>query len=40
VHSKSEWFKAMGKTIKEEDLLEAPTKVMVTSEAGGYASKL
>jgi len=39
-HAKSPGFKQMGKTMKEEDLLAGPMKVMFTKEAGGYASKL
>ncbi|KAF1911661.1 hypothetical protein BDU57DRAFT_524271 [Ampelomyces quisqualis] len=39
-HSKSEDFKHMGRTMKKEDLLAAPMKVLFTKEAGGYASKL
>jgi quinol monooxygenase YgiN len=39
-HSQSEDFKNMGMTMKKEDLLAGPMKVMVTKEAGGYASKL
>lgn len=30
----------MGKTLKEEDLLAAPMKIIFTKEVGGYASKL
>ncbi|KAF2831814.1 hypothetical protein CC86DRAFT_378584 [Ophiobolus disseminans] len=40
VHAKSEGFRAMGKVMKEEGLLDGPMRVMVTREAGGYASKL
>jgi quinol monooxygenase YgiN len=39
-HSQSEDFKNMGRTMKKEDLLAGPMKVMITKEAGGYASKL
>ncbi|OSS49925.1 hypothetical protein B5807_06049 [Epicoccum nigrum] len=39
-HAKSPDFKKMGKTLKEEDLLAAPMKVIFTKEVGGYASKL
>jgi quinol monooxygenase YgiN len=39
-HSKSEYFKKMQKALKEGDLLAEPAKIMVTKEAGGYASKL
>jgi quinol monooxygenase YgiN len=39
-HSKSEDFKNMGRTMKKEDLLSGPMKIMFTKEAGGYASKL
>ena len=39
-HAKSPDFKKMGKTMKEEDLLAGPMKVMFTKEAGGFASKL
>jgi len=30
----------MGKTMKSEDLLAEPMRVIFTKEAGGYASKL
>jgi len=39
-HGNSEHFKALGKAMKEEDLLAGPMKVMVTKEAGGFASRL
>ncbi|CAN9468743.1 unnamed protein product [Alternaria alternata] len=39
-HGKSEDFKKLGKTMKTEDLLAEPMKVLFTKEAGGYASKL
>jgi quinol monooxygenase YgiN len=39
-HAKSPDFKALGKTLKSEDLLAEPMKVIFTKEAGGYASKL
>lgn len=39
-HSKSEDFKALGRAFKKEDLLAQPMKVIITKEAGGYASKL
>ncbi|KAJ4322045.1 hypothetical protein N0V94_002624 [Neodidymelliopsis sp. IMI 364377] len=39
-HAKSEDFKALGRTLKKEDLLAEPMKVIFTKEAGGYASKL
>lgn len=39
-HAKSPDFKVMGKTLKKEDLLAAPMKVIFTKEVGGYASKL
>ncbi|KAF1359522.1 ABM-domain-containing protein [Lizonia empirigonia] len=38
-HAKSDAFKALGRTMKE-DLLAEPMKVIFTKEAGGYASKL
>ncbi|EAT77365.1 hypothetical protein HBH56_214300 [Parastagonospora nodorum] len=40
IHGQSDYFKAMGKAFKTEDLLAEPMKVMMTKEAGGYASKL
>lgn len=39
-HAKSEDFKTLGRTLKKEDLLAEPMKVIFTKEAGGYASKL
>lgn len=39
-HGKSPDYKALGKAIKNEDLLAEPMKIIVTKEAGGYASKL
>jgi hypothetical protein len=39
-HAKSEHFRAMGKTMKKEDLLAEPIKAIFTREAGGFASKL
>lgn len=39
-HAKSPDFKALGKTLKKEDLLAEPMKVIFTKEVGGYASKL
>lgn len=39
-HAKSDAFKALGRTMKKEDLLAEPMKVIFTKEAGGYASKL
>ncbi|KAF3046394.1 hypothetical protein E8E12_007374 [Didymella heteroderae] len=39
-HAKSPDFKALGKTLKSEDLLAEPMRVIFTKEAGGYASKL
>ncbi|KAF2627825.1 ABM-domain-containing protein [Macroventuria anomochaeta] len=39
-HAKSPDFKALGKTLKQEDLLAEPMRVIFTKEAGGYASKL
>lgn len=39
-HAQTEYFKVMGKTIKQEDLLEKPMEVVFTREAGGFASKL
>jgi quinol monooxygenase YgiN len=39
-HSTSEHFKKMEKAMKDGDLLAGPSKIMVTKEAGGYASKL
>ncbi|CAO2656508.1 Nn.00g053110.m01.CDS01 [Neocucurbitaria sp. VM-36] len=40
IHGKSDYFKNLGRTLKKEDLLAAPMKVMFTKEVGGYASKL
>jgi hypothetical protein len=40
IHGQTDYFKAMGKAFKEEDLLAEPMKVLFTKEAGGYASKL
>ncbi|KAH6638119.1 hypothetical protein C7974DRAFT_411564 [Boeremia exigua] len=39
-HAKSPDFKAMGQTMKKEDLLAEPMRVIFTKEVGGYASKL
>jgi quinol monooxygenase YgiN len=39
-HAKSPDFKALGKTLKSEDLLAEPMRVVFTKEVGGYASKL
>lgn len=39
-HAKTDYFKSLGRLLKQEDLLAAPMKVMFTKEAGGYASKL
>jgi quinol monooxygenase YgiN len=39
-HGMSKDFKEMGRTLKKEDLLAAPMKVLFTKEVGGYASKL
>ncbi|KAF9699910.1 hypothetical protein EKO04_002544 [Ascochyta lentis] len=39
-HAKTDYFKTLGRTMKKEDLLAEPMKVIFTKEAGGYASKL
>lgn len=39
-HAKTDHFKAMNKTVKKEDLLAEPMKIVFTKEVGGYASKL
>ncbi|OAL44016.1 antibiotic biosynthesis monooxygenase-like protein [Pyrenochaeta sp. DS3sAY3a] len=39
-HGKSEDFKTLGRTLKKEDLLAAPMKVIFTKEVGGFSSKL
>lgn len=39
-HAKSEGFKILGRTLKKEDLLAEPMRVIFTKEAGGYVSKL
>jgi hypothetical protein len=37
---KTDYFKLLGKTMKEEDLLAAPMKIIMTKESGGFASRL
>jgi quinol monooxygenase YgiN len=39
-HGKTDYFKELVGTFKEEDLLAEPMKVLLTQEVGGYASKL
>ncbi|KAF2847577.1 antibiotic biosynthesis monooxygenase-like protein [Plenodomus tracheiphilus IPT5] len=39
-HGKSETYKALGRALKEEDLLAEPLKVLFTKEVGGFASRL
>lgn len=39
-HGKSEAFKTLGRTMKQEDLLAEPMKVLFTKAVGGYSSKL
>lgn len=39
-HGSSDYFKKMSKTIKTEDLLTEPMKVLFTKDVGGYSSKL
>lgn len=39
-HGKTAHVRTLGKTLKSEDLLAAPSRMMFTKEAGGYASKL
>ena len=39
-HGKTEHFKTLGRTMKKEELLAEPMKVLITKEVGGYASKL
>ncbi|KAI8940543.1 hypothetical protein NX059_004221 [Plenodomus lindquistii] len=39
-HGKSEAFKTLNSTMKKEGLLAEPLRIILTKEAGGYASKL
>jgi quinol monooxygenase YgiN len=34
-HGKTEYFKTMGRTMKKEDLLAEPMRILVTKEVGG-----
>ena len=40
VHTQSDYFKALGKAVMEEELLAEPMRKIVTKVAGGYATKL
>ncbi|KAF1948938.1 hypothetical protein CC80DRAFT_485268 [Byssothecium circinans] len=40
VHGGTDYFKDMGRKMKQEELLAAPMKVLFTKEVGGFASKL
>ncbi|KAF2133074.1 hypothetical protein P153DRAFT_364295 [Dothidotthia symphoricarpi CBS 119687] len=39
-HAKTEYFAALGKAIREEELLVKPMEVFVTRGVGGFESKL
>lgn len=39
-HGTSDYFKELGTTVKEEELLAEPMKILFTKDVGGYISKL